>query len=256
MNNGKILNLLLIALLTLGVGAACSSPTATPLSGGSSVAALASGQSEPPLRVVSVTGSGTAMGTPDIAYVQLGVEVKDTSPSEAAAANADKMNAVVAAIKALGVADKDIRTANYNIWIEQVYDKEGQPTGVVYYHVVNNVIVTVRDIDKVGELLEKTVAAGANQVGGVSFSVSDPTALRREARDKAMVDAKARAAQLAEGLGFKLGRVQSVSEYAGEQPTPVRVPALVEWAGGAGAPPISGGELTITVQVSVNFEIE
>lgn len=255
MKTQKTLCMLLIALLIAGLGAACSSPTATPLSGVSSVAALSSGQSEAQPRVVTVTGSGTAMGTPDIAYVQLGVEIKDTSPSEAAAANADKMNAVVSAIKALGVADKDIRTANYNIWIEQVYDKEGQPTGVVYYHVVNNVVVTVRDIHKVGELLEKAVVAGVNQVGGVSFSVSDPTALQREARDKAMADAKARAAQLAEGLGFKLGRVQSVSEYASEAPTPVPARAAYEYVSVA-APPISGGELTITVQVSVSFEIE
>jgi len=253
----SLLGLLLIAALSLS---GCSGQKASGgVATGGSVSALRAAEngSEPPRRTISVNGIGTASAAPDIAYVNLGVDLKSASPAEAAAENTQRMNGVMAAIKELGVADKDVLTVSYGIFVEQRYDKQGQPTGEIQYRVVNQVRVTVRDLTKVGALLEKAVAAGANNVGGVTFSLADPEALQKGARDKAIANARARAQQLAAGLGVKLGAPQQVSEYGGEMPRPLAYgmgDAAVEKA--AAVPPISTGELTVSIQVSVSFAIE
>jgi hypothetical protein len=142
------------------------------------------------------------------------------------------------------------------MWIEQVVDREGQPTGESRYHVVNQVRVRLRDLTKTGELLQKALEAGANNVGGVSFSVADPKALQQEARDQAIADAQAKASQLAAGLGAQLGRLRQVSEYGGVIAPSVPVEAYAEGLRGGGGPvPVSGGEFSVTVEIQVVFDI-
>lgn len=257
----KIVVLLGLAAVLLVSAVACSKetasgPVASIASEPEASVALTSREiaSEAPQRSISVTGSGAARAAPDIAYIQLGVDTQSLSPSEAAEENARRMNSAIAAIRELGVEEKDIRTTDYRIFVEKKY-QDGKPTGEIEYHMTNQVQVTLRNLDLVGILLERVVSAEVNNIGGISFGLSDPAALQRKAREIAMADAKARAQQLAEGLGVKLGAPLQISEWAGGGPVRADVAAM-ELARSAAVPPVSGGELEINVQVSVSFAIE
>jgi uncharacterized protein YggE len=191
---------------------------------------------------------------PDVALVDLGVSVVDTDANEAFNENTTRMEAVMDALKEMAVQEQDIQTVSYNMWIEQVYDREGQPTGENRYHVIHQVRVRVRDLDKTGELMQQVLEAGANNVGGITFSVADSAALQREAREKALADAKAKAEQLASSLGVQLGAPRQVNELSGHlMPLPA---AYAEGIGGGGGPvPVSGGEFSVMVDIQLVFEI-
>lgn len=205
---------------------------------------------------INVTGYGAAYGAPDIATAQIGVETRNADPARAVSANTEKMNAVIAAIKKLGVEDKDIQTTNFSVYAQQNYDANGQPTDITYV-VTNTVSVTVRDLSKVGEMLGKATAAGANSVNGVSFSVSEAAALEAEARANAMADAKARAQQLADAAGVALDKPMSIGEYTSMPVYYDRGKELLALEAGGGAPvPISTGQYQVTVQVSVTYLIK
>jgi len=211
--------------------------------------------SEPMPRTISVNGIGMASAPPDVAEVQLGVETIKTDASVAISENTERMTAVMDVIKGMNVEDKDVQTVNYSMWIEEVYDKEGQPTGEIRYHVVNQVRIKLRDLTKTGELLQAALEAGANNVGGISFSVADPAALQREARDQAIANARAKAEQLAAGLGAHVGPLRQVSEFGGVVvPSEVRTVEKAVVVGG-GPVPVSGGEFSITVEIQVVFDI-
>ena len=213
------------------------------------------------VRTITVVGTGKASGTPDVAHVTVGVEALGPSLQAVVDDNKTKMAALLAALKAQGIADKDIRTTNYNVYVEnpqppQPMVEGGKPgsTGPLTYHVTNQVDVTVRDIAKLGDVLDKAVAAGANNVYGVSFSVDDPTKLQGMARANAIADAKARAQDLAGLTGVTLGDVISVSEVIGG-PTPVFA-AAVEARSLAAPVPIQTGELEVNMNVQITYAIK
>ncbi len=209
--------------------------------------------SEPTPRTISVSGMGMASAPPDVAEIQLGVETVNTDAGRAIDENTQRMSAVMGVFKEMNIEDKDIQTVRFSMWVEEERDREGQLTGVRRYHVVNQVRVRLRDISLTGELLQRALSAGANTVGGISFTVADPTELERQARDKAIADARAKAEQLATGLGARLGPVRQVSEYGGVVKL---VEAQAERALAAGAPvPVSGGEFSVSVQIQVVFDI-
>ena len=245
-----ILTLGMAALLVLGCRPASAG---VGLAGGGQVLALRSADTEALPRTISVNGSGTATARPDIAYVTLGVQAIDADADKAVTENSERMSAVMGVLKEMKIEDKDIQTVNYSMWLEEERDKEGNLTGVTRYHVVNQVRVKVRDLAKVGQLLQQALKAGANSVEGISFSVDDPSALRKEARDKAIADAKAKAEQLAAGFGAKVGKVHQVSEYSAEPE--VRMALKAEGVGGGGEVPISGGELSVSVQIQAIFDL-
>lgn len=237
--NRKLLPILIAALAALAL-TACS------------VTAPAAEQPH----TINVTGYGAAYGAPDIATAQIGVETRNADPARAVSANTEKMNAVIAAIKKLGVEDKDIQTTNFSVYAQQNYDANSQPTDITYV-VTNTVSVTVRDLNKVGEMLGKATAAGANSVNGVSFSVSEAAALESEARGNAMADAKARAGQLADAAGVALDKPLSISEYTSMPVYYDGGKQLLSLEAGGGAPvPISTGQYQVTVQVSVTYLIK
>jgi hypothetical protein len=219
------------------------------------VTALQSG-AEPAAHTVSVNGIGVASAQPDVALIQVGVESINTDAGRAVQENTTSMTGVMDVLKTLDVQEKDIQTVNYTMWIEQVYDREGQPTGEIRYHVVNQVQIRLRDLTKTGELMQKALEAGANNVGGITFTVADPEALQREAREKAIANARAKAEQLASGLGVQLGSLRQVSEYGGLF-TPVPQAVMVEGGvgGGGGPVPVSGGEFSVSVEIQVAFDI-
>lgn len=197
-----------------------------------------------------VQGTGTAYGTPDQAVLTLGVEVVDPDV-QTALTRADKaMTAVRDVFLGDGVEAKDIRTATFNVWREDIRDQSGSVTGQ-RYHVQQDYQVTVRDLGSVGRLLAEAVQAGANNIQGIQFGISDPAALRERARASAMHDAEARAAQLADLAGVTLGRAVSIEESTSNAGPPV--PMLRAQAAAA---PVEGGQLAVQVQVTVRYAIQ
>jgi len=256
-NRNKLILVALAGLLAIALTGCSGLPT---WAGGGPqpttlTSALQSGGEQMP-RTVSVNGVGMASAPPDVAFIQLGAETIHTDAAQAISDNTERMTAVMDVLKAMEIEDKDIQTVSYSMWIEQVYDREGQPTGETRHHVVNQVRVRLRDLSKTGELLQKALEAGANNVGGVSFSVADPKALQQKARDQAIADARSKAEQLATGLGAQLGAIRQASEYGGVIVPSAPVETFGGGVGGGGGPvPVSGGEFSVTVEIQVVFDI-
>ena len=209
------------------------------------------------VRSITVIGKGEATGLPNQAQVQIGVEVFAKTVSQATDENETKLQAIMTALNTLGIAAEDIQTSNYGLWAEPRYTDQG-PQGIAGYHVSNQVSVTIRDIDKVSDVLAAVTDAGANSIAGVSFSVDDPAALEAEAREKAVADARARAEILARLSGVELGEVIAISEVVGQPGLIVSyggAPAMVTEAA-AGGPNISSGQLSHLVQLQVTFGIK
>lgn len=211
---------------------------------------------QPPLRSVSVSGAGSANLVPDIAYIYVGVHTEKPSAAEAVDENNAQTQKVIESLKDFGIAAKDIRTTNFSIWPQDRYDPmTGTPTGEKTYVVDNTVYVIVRDLDKLGELLDTVITAGANTVNSIQFDVADKTEALKEARAKAVENAAAQAEELAGATGVKLGEVQTITYYD-SVPYPV-----FDGKGGGGAAmeaavPIQPGQLTFTVTVTVTYEIK
>jgi uncharacterized protein YggE len=210
---------------------------------------------QPMPRTISVNGIGTASARPDVVNVQIGVETVNTDAGLAVTQNTERMTAVMDVLSDLAVEDKDVQTVQYSMWIEQPYNDKGEPAGEPRYHVVNQVNVRLHDLTKLGDLLSETLAAGANTVSNISFSVADPTALQKQARDQAIANAKAKAEQLATGLGANVGSLRQVSEYGGIITPPPAPMAEGYGIGGGGAVPVSGGEFSVTVEIQVVFDV-
>ena len=238
----KLTSLLLLAVIGLFTLAACAGPAGT---------------TSEQTHTISVTGNGIAYGKPDTAVASIGVQTRNPDPGKAVTENTEKMNSIIAALKNLGIEEKDIQTANFSVYANQNYDPQtGQPTTIEYV-ADNTVSVIIRDLNKVGEALGKAVDAGANSIYGVSFTVSDQSKLESEAREKAMADAKARAEQLAKSAGVTLDAPMSISEYT-SGPVPyydVRA-ADVGLGGGAATVPVQGGQISVTLQVNVTYIIK
>ncbi len=212
---------------------------------------------QPPLRSVSVSGAGTAYLVPDIAYIYVGVHTEKPSASDAVEENNAQTQKMIKALRDFGIDAKDIRTTSFSIWPMDKYDPmTGAPTGQKVYVVDNTVYVTVRDLDKLGELLDTVIAAGANTVNSVQFDVADKDKALKQARADAVKDAKEKAQELADAAGVKLGDVQTIGFYDS-----VAYPVFDGKGGGGGAAaeaavPIQPGQLTFTVTVNVTYEIK
>ena len=205
-------------------------------------------------RVVQASGEGRVTTAPDIARVVIGVDAQDQSLSRANADATNRMNRVKTALEKAGIAAKDVRTVRYAIDVQRSYEKPN-PGAVIGYRVVNQVLVTVREIARVGPLLDQVVAAGANDIGALSLEKEDISADRARALEKAVADARARATVLAKAAGASLGDVLQVSEGGGPGPvTPMAVNASIRAAHSAPVP-ISSGDLEIVTGVEVVFAI-
>jgi uncharacterized protein YggE len=211
---------------------------------------------QPPVRTLNVNGVGQVYLTPDIAYIYIGVHTEAKTASEAVDTNKTQTNAVIDAIKKAGVDKKDIRTTNFSIYPSQQYGPDGKLTGTIYM-VDNTVYVTVRNLDNLGSLLDDAISAGANTINSIQFDVADKTQALKDARGKAVEDAKTQAQELAGAAGVSLGSIQSISFYD-SSPAP-----MYEGKGGGGGAmaanttvPIQPGQLTIAVTVNINYEIK
>ena len=205
-----------------------------------------------------VSGSGRVSVVPDIAVLRLGIEAQETSVAEAQLQAAGAMEAVMAVLANSGVAEKDIQTQYFNIHRVTRWDDNKRQEVVIGYRVTNMVSAKIRDMDGVGAIVDAVAAAGGDltRIDGVSFSVEDPSNYHEEAREKAMADARAKAEQLAELAGVKLGRPIYISESA-YIPSPVYRQPMYEQAAGVPMPEtsISPGEMEISLNVQLVYAI-
>jgi len=209
----------------------------------------------------SVTGSGTVYAKADIANLTIGLktEVKKTA-AKVTKENSEKMNEIIAVVKELGVEEKDIKTTNYQLnpvytWIE----KEGQR--LLGYEVSQNVTLKIRDLDKISEIISQTTEKGANQVGGISFTIDDEYDLKNEARKLAIEKAKEKAIAIAAESGMELGKIKGVMESS-YQPysysnayKEMSLQSMVE-ADAVVAPSIEAGQNEVKVEVTLIYEVK
>lgn len=217
---------------------------------------------------ISVEGHGDARGAPDIARVTIGVEVRAQVAAEATEQANRQMSAVTAAISEQGVKPADMQTQSFSINFEQPPEpyppSPSPPPGEAsapneprrgYYRVSNALLVTVRDLDKLGAVLGAATSAGANNIWGINFEIEDPSQLESEALEEAVAQATARAGHLARLAGVKLGQVVSISESAaGAGPMPQSFRLSMKTA--QADVPVERGELTLTRDVHILFTIE
>lgn len=206
-------------------------------------------------RTLTVTGSGTVYLTPDVAYINVGVHTENPDIAQALADNNRQAQAVVDALENLGVAAEDIQTSSFSIWSMQDYDEMGQT--YIKYTVDNTVYVTVRDLTRLGSLLDTVVGAGANNINSIQFDVLDKAAAQAEARQMAMDNAAALAGELAGTAGLKLGEIQSIT-YSDFASTPFFFG--LGGGGGSDAPnasvPIQPGRQQVSVTVNVSYAVK
>ncbi|WP_437319680.1 SIMPL domain-containing protein [Sorangium sp. So ce385] len=266
----------------------------------------------PESHTITVVGRGEVHTKPDVARAQLGIEVLAPSVNEATKSAAARMNEILAALRKLGVADKDIQTSNYSIQLMRQADvppwmlppqplaapaaaapaapaapaaSPAAPAGrgpkpapapapkppappdlappqaappAYYYQVSNTVTVVIRNLDQVGPVLDAVVAAGANNVWGVSFGLDKTEPLEAQAREKAIADARARAEALAKLQGVSLGGVVAISEIVDSGPRgPMYAPRLAAGTMSAdAATPVAPGEVQFGTQVKVIYALE
>ncbi|MFU0502973.1 SIMPL domain-containing protein [Pseudaminobacter sp. NGMCC 1.201702] len=219
-------------------------------------AAVATAEPLPPPRII-VMGEGEQAVAPDMAILSLSVMREAKTARDALSANNDAMAAVIAAMKAAGIEDRDLQTSG--IQIVPRYNYTNKPDGaqeaeLIAYQVTNTLSVRIRDLDKTGEILDKSVTLGVNQGGGISFTNNDPSSAVTEARKLAVKDAVEKAKTLSEAAGVKLGRVLEISDQT-YMPRPMMMEAK-GYARAADAVPIQPGENAYRVQVNVTFEIK
>ena len=209
-------------------------------------------QGEPPLRTITVTGTGMVTMTPDIAYIYLGVQTQDSSASTAMQENNTRAAALIEAVKSFGVEAADIQTTNFSIYPQNIYDGDNNVIGTTY--IVQNVVyVTVRNLDTLGELLDGAFQAGANTINSISFDVADRTEAVSQARLAAVEDALRQAQELTGATQVTLGEVQTISYYD-STPYPVYYETRAMMDAGSSVP-IEAGSMQITTTVTIVYEI-
>jgi uncharacterized protein YggE len=180
--------------------------------------------------------------------IRIGVSSQDKTAREAGEVNARQMTAVLTAIKDSGIADRDIQTSRLSL--QPQYDpNKGGTARLTGFQATNQVTVRIRDIDKLPTVLDRAIAAGANEMSGIEFVVSEQSKLLDQARDDAIADARRKAELYAKAAGAKLGRVVSITEE-GTSPPPRPMQAMR-----AGAVPVAPGEQTLRAAVTVSYEL-
>ncbi len=210
--------------------------------------------------LLSISADGRSSRKPDMAVFNAGVASRGKTAGEALATNSASMNRVIAALKAGGIADKDIQTSNLSL--NPVYAPQRQlPDGtmepeepkLIGYEVNNTVTVKQRNLAQFGKVIDTLVQAGANHVNGPSFTMDDPDIAMDEARTEAMQKARARAELYARAAGLKVLRILSISESGGYSPP---MPVMYARAGAmAEATPIAAGQVDLNASVTVLFEL-
>lgn len=206
---------------------------------------------------VSATGVGTATGVADMVVINFSVDVSDIDAGVAVNEATELAEGAIAAAVTVGISENDVETVGYSLYMEEEYDYNTyEYTGENIYHLTHSFTVKVDAIDRAGDVIAALVEGGATSIGGISFTISNRDELIAEARDLAIINARETAGHLAEGLGVSLGDPISISEW-------------VDYYGGYdsysyggyaedyyNSPSISPGNSSITMNVSVSYEID
>jgi len=200
-------------------------------------------------RTLSLSASGSINVRPDTAHITVGVVSEADNARSAMDDNNAAMAQVIEALKERDIAAKDIQTTNFSVHPRYQHFDDGKPSVISGYRVVNSIRITVREIGRLGEVLDKVVSFGSNQIGGISFSVSEPAALMDKARVQAIETARARAELYAQAAGASIGEVLKIEEVATDGGPEPRFRAMAAKA--EGDVPIEAGETEIKVRVRV-----
>jgi uncharacterized protein YggE len=199
-------------------------------------------------KLITVTGQATISVAPDTAVIRIGVSSQGKTAREASEANAKRMIAVLAAIKDNGIAERDIQTSRLSL--QPQYDpNKGGTANLLGFLVTNQLTVRIRDIGQLPAILDRAISAGANEMSGIEFVVSEQSKLLDQARDDAIADARRKAELYAKAAGAKLGRVVAISEEG--TPSPPHPMQTMR----AGAVPVVPGEQMLRATVTVSYEM-
>jgi uncharacterized protein YggE len=207
---------------------------------------------EKPRRAITVTASGTVAVVPDQARLSSGVITEAKTAREALTANTAAMQKVIAELKSAGIDAKDIQTASFRVDHRYTRPEEGKSAKIDGYTVTNDVQVLVRDLDKLGDVLDRLVSAGANQSSGLNFEVSKAETALDEARKQAVANARRRAELYAAASGASVGEVLTITEgEAFAPPRPVFARAMK-----AEAVPVERGTETLEASVTITWALK
>ncbi|HEV2006519.1 MAG TPA: SIMPL domain-containing protein [Candidatus Limnocylindrales bacterium] len=209
-----------------------------------------------PIHGITVQGTGKITLTPNLASINVGVTFQGATAAKAQGGASAAMARIIAAIKAKGVAEADLASQWVSLQPQYDYSSSGTvPPRVIGFQANQSLSIKVHKIDTSGDVIDAAVGAGATDIGGISFSVSDPAAATAQARTAAITDAKARAKSLADAAGILLGAAISITEVSA--PTVVPYPYLDKAAVGAptNPTPIQVGTTEVEVNVQVTFAI-
>jgi uncharacterized protein len=213
-------------------------------------------QAQPQIRTMSIDGVGEVRARPDMATILVGVVQQGGTAGEALNANSQAMNQVLATLRSMKIAETDIQTSNFQIAPRYDYGPNNQgPPKITGYEVSNQVAVVVRDLAKLGGLLDDIVRVGSNQISSVAFSFANPEQYEDEARVRAVADARHKAGVFAAASGVQLGAIQTIGESGTVMP-PVPVYAKQMRAEAASPVPIAAGESVIQSRVTIVWEIK
>lgn len=222
----------------------------------------AHGQTPPPVSagphmmgtILQVSAQGETTAKPDMATINVGVMTEAATAEAAMSQNATQMNAVIAALKRTGIAEKDIQTSNVSLNPQYQYNNN-EPPKLTGYQAQNTVTVKVRNLANVGKAIDAVVKQGSNQIHGISFGIDNEDPVLDRARKDALNKAKARAELYANAVGMKVARIVSISETGGWAP-PIPMPMYrAEAMSASAAPPIAPGEMNLSVTVNVTYEL-
>ncbi len=232
---------LAVALALAATSARGAAPAAPPAHLAETVAAR---------RLLRVSGEGRVAVKPDVAIVQAGVESTGKQLPPTVAEASARMRRVLDALSKLGIPERDVQTTRHDVRVERPWS-EGRQGDITGYTVSDEVRIKVRDLSRLGAVLERVVAVGSNAMRGLTFERDDPAPARAEALARAISAARVKAEAMAKAAGVSLGEVVSIEEGGAERPIPL-ARAEMRVAGGA---PVAPGELEIDGQVAVTFAI-
>jgi uncharacterized protein YggE len=204
---------------------------------------------------LDIVATGEVTRVPDIVRVSAGVVTTAPTASGALQENARRMESVRQALRRAGVAERDIQTSQLNLHPDYRHDQNGNQPQLIGYRAHNEVSVRFRDIANTGKILDALVAQGANQINGPMLGIDKPEAALDEARTRALAAARARADLYARATGKRVGRILSISEGGGHSPMPMYREAI-QVTGASSDTKISPGEQSLTVTLSVSYELD
>lgn len=235
----KKINLMIVFVLLAGLLSACG---------------LQNANDEQP-RQLNISGTGEVYLVPDIAYVYIGTRSEAAEVGDALSENNKQAQNIANVLIDLGVDQKDIQTTAFNVYPVQNYSPEGEPMETRFV-VENTVFIKVRELQRLGELLDVVVRNGANQINGISFNVEDREQAEADARRLAVIDAKQKAEELAESAGVSLGELVNLSAYSYGNPQPMYEGKGGGYAADMSAAPIASGQLVITAEATLTYNIK